>query len=242
MLLKKADAMGVCALDASGNEPSESEAGKSAGPSTVKKVAEAALPLEVGSLALGEDGHIQHGREDSPLHFRFTACGLDFEADLAGKDAPLRLTAHLGKLPYTAQSPDGRRLARSVLAATDRLRRGQILLTENQDMILQGELTPPSPRTAVNVIATATALILDFKPYIDLMAEALNLHPPRPSEPKNAEGEEAESEDVAATVSSDEGATIAETADDEAADDEAASKETGEDGDAAAKAAAVGET
>ncbi|WP_422367558.1 hypothetical protein [Pelagibius sp.] len=239
-------------MDASGNEPSESGAGKSAGPSTVKKVAEAALPLEVGSLALGEDGHIQHGREDSPLHFRFTACGLDFEADLAGKDAPLRLTAHLGKLPYTAQSPDGRRLARSVLAATDRLRRGQILLTENQDMILQGELTPPSPRTAVNVIATATALILDFKPYIDLMAEALNLHPPRPSEPKNAEGEEAESEDVAATVSSDEGATIAETADDEvagdeaaddeAADNEAASKETGEDGDAAAKAAAVGET
>lgn len=205
--------MGVCALDASGNEPSESETGEAVGPSTVKKVGEAALPLEVGSLALGEDGHIQHGREDSPLHFRFTACGLDFEADLAGKDAPLRLTAHLGKLPYTAQSPDGRRLARSVLAATDRLRRGQILLTENQDMILQGELTPPSPRTAVNVIATATALILDFKPYIDLMAEALNLYPQRPSEPETADEEEEKSEGDAAAVSSDEDAATSEAPD-----------------------------
>lgn len=231
--------MGVCALDASGNEPSESEAGKTAEPSTVKKVAEAALPLEVGSLALGEDGHIQHGREDSPLHFRFTACGLDFEADLAGKDAPLRLTAHLGKLPYTAQSPNGRRLARSVLAATDRLRRGQILLTENQDMILQGELTPPSPRTAVNVIATATALILDFKPYIDLMAEALNLYPP---ESKTEDGEEAASEAVAETVSSDEDAKMSDAAGHEAAGDKTVGNETDENGEANDRAAAVGET
>ncbi len=216
--------MGVCALDASGNEPSESEAGNGAGSSTVKKVGEAALPLEVGSLALGEDGHIEHGREDTPLHFRFTACGLDFEADLAGKGAPLRLTANLGKLPYTAQSPDGRRLARSVLAATDRLRRGQILLTENQDIILQGELTPPSPRTAVNVIATATALILDFKPYIDLMAEALDVHPPRASETRDPDGEMTEADDTANADSPGRGAAVPETAVDQPGADDAADK------------------
>ena len=145
--------------------------------SAVKTVAETAVPLEVGAIALGADGHIQHNDEDRPLHFSFTACGIRFEADLEGRSAPLRIKANLGKLPYSAESPEGRRLARSVLAATDRLHRGQILLSEKQDMVLQGELTPPSPRTPVSVIATAAALIVDFKPYVDMLADALAARP-----------------------------------------------------------------
>ena len=162
-------------MDASGYEPSDSDARGGGEKSAVRSVADTALPLEVGSIAVGEDGHILHSGDDRPLHFQFSACGILFEADLAHKDAPLRLTANLGKLPYSAESPDGRRLARSVLAATDRLRHGQILLSDEQDMILQGERKPPSPRTPVNVIATAAALIVDFKPYIDLLADAVSI-------------------------------------------------------------------
>ncbi|WP_193371098.1 hypothetical protein [Pelagibius marinus] len=151
--------------------------------SAVKQVAETSLPLEVGSVVLGEDGHIRPVSEDRPLHFRFSACGIEFEADLASKTAPLRLRANLGKLPFSAESPDGRRLARTVMAATDRLRRGHILLSEEQDMVLEGELNPPSPRTPVAVIATAVALIIDFKPYLDLLGEAVSLRrPPPPDE------------------------------------------------------------
>lgn len=145
--------------------------------SAVKTVADTAVPLEVGAIALGPDGHIQHNDEDRPLHFSFTACGIRFEADLQGRCAPLRIKANLGKLPYSAESPEGRRLARSVLAATDRLHRGQILLSDKQDMVLHGELTPPSPRTPVSVIATAAALIVDFKPYVDMLADALAARP-----------------------------------------------------------------
>jgi len=153
--------------------------------SAVKQVGETALPLEIGSVVLGEDGHIRHASEDRPLHFRFSACGIEFEADLASKTAPLRLRANLGKLPFSAESPDGRRLARTVMAATDRLRRGHILLSEEQDMVLEGELNPPSPRTPVAVIATAVALIMDFKPYLDLLGEAVSLR--RPAQPLPAE-------------------------------------------------------
>jgi hypothetical protein len=143
--------------------------------SAVKEMANTSLPLEVGSVMLGEDGHIRPACGDRPLHFRFTACGVDFEADLASKTAPLRLRANLGKLPYSAESPDARRLARTVIASTDRLRRGHILLTPEQDIVLEGELNPPSPRTPVAVIATAVSLILDFKPYLDLLGEAVAL-------------------------------------------------------------------
>lgn len=165
-------------MDAPGNEPSKSSAGKSDDKSAVKSVADTVLPLEVGAVVIGDDGHISHCSDDRQLHFHFTACGIDFEAEIAGKNAPLRLKANLGKLPFSAESPDGRRLARSVLAATDRLRHGQILLSDEQDMVLQGELPPPNPRTPVNVIATAVALILDFKPYINLLAEAVAVRRP----------------------------------------------------------------
>lgn len=152
--------------------------------SALRQVAETALPLEVGSVTLAGDGHIARGGEDRPLYFRFAACGIEFEARLANRRAPLRLRANLGKLPYSAESPDGRRLARIVMAATDRLPCGQILLSPEQDMLLEGELQPPSPRTPANVIATAVALVLDFKPYLDLLAEAVALRRPPPQPPE----------------------------------------------------------
>jgi len=176
-------------LDDKGIAPSNSAGARASGRSTVKEMGGTALPLEVGSVVLGEDGHIRSSTEDRPIHFRFTACGIEFEASLADKAAPLRLNANLGKLPFSAESPEARRLARSVMAATDRLRRGHILLSAEQDMVLEGELNPPSPRTPANVIATAVALVLDFKPYIDLLAEAVTIRrtPPQATDEAPAE-------------------------------------------------------
>jgi hypothetical protein len=180
---------GAKSLDDKGIEQSDDAAAQTSGTSTVKQMSGTALPLEVGSVVLGEDGHIRSNTEDRPISFRFTACGIEFEASLADRRAPLRLSANLGKLPFSAESPDARRLARTVMAATDRLRRGHILLSPDQDMVLEGELNPPSPRTPANVIATAVALVLDFKPYIDLLGEAVALRraPPRPPEEAAAE-------------------------------------------------------
>ncbi|HIC81465.1 MAG TPA: hypothetical protein EYH07_09290 [Kiloniellaceae bacterium] len=189
-------------MDAPGNEPSESTTSKDDGKSAVKSVADAGLPLEVGSIALGEDGHISRCDADRPLHFTFTACGIRFEAELADRSAPLRLKANLGKLPYTAESPEGRRLARSVIAATDRLGCGQIMLSDQQDMILTAELASPAPRTPVNVIATATCIIAACKPYLDLLGEAVAI--PRPAISDDGTAHDAPADDQPA----DEGAAV----------------------------------
>ena len=178
-------------MDSKGFAPNESAAEEDAIKSAVKQVADTPLPLEVGSVAIGADGHIQPADDERPLFFRFSACGVLFEADLASKTAPLRLRANLGKLPYSAETAEGRQLARTVMAATGRLRRGQILLSPEHDMLLEGELVPPSPRTPVSVIATAVALILDFKPYLDLLGEAVAIRrvPPQPLEDDAAPAE-----------------------------------------------------
>jgi len=199
---------GDTALDAPGNEPSESTTSKDDGKSAVKSVADAGLPLEVGSIALGEDGHISRRDPDQPLHFTFTACGIRFEAELADSSAPLRLEANLGKLPYTAESPEGRRLARSVMAATDRLGCGQIMLSEQQDMVLTAELAPPAPRTPVNVIATAACIVAACKPYLDLLGEAVAI--PRPALSGNETADE-DAEKAGETAASE--GTVADTDD-----------------------------
>mgnify|MGYP003700953745 FL=1 len=133
-------------MDNKGIEPRDSKVAGEAAKSAVKQVAGTSLPLEVGSVAIGADGHIERADGERPLYFRFTACGILFEADLASREAPLRLRANLGKLPYSAESPEARNMARSVIAATGRLRRGHILLSPDHDMVLEGELPPPSPR------------------------------------------------------------------------------------------------
>lgn len=173
---------GAKVLDNKGIGPTASVPAEPPGKSALQQVADTPLPLEVGSIAIGEDGHIQRSSTDRPLHFRFCACGVAFEAELASRSAPLRLRANLGKLPFSAESPEARRLARSVMAATDRLQRGHILLSPDQDMVLEGELAPADPRTPVSVIATAVALILDFKPYLDLLGEAIAIRS-TPAEP-----------------------------------------------------------
>lgn len=162
-------------MDDKGVEPGDGGRAQESVKTAVNQLAGTPLPLEVGSVALGADGHLLRLPADRPLSFRFSACGVQFEAELAGRAAPLRLRANLGKLPYSAQAPDGRSLARIVLSASSRLRRGHILLSPEHDMVLEGELTPPEPRTPASVIATAVALVLDFRPYLDLLGEAVAL-------------------------------------------------------------------
>lgn len=181
-------------MDNKGIVPPDSKVGRQeSGKTAMKQVAGTNFPLEVGSVAIGEDGHIERADDGRPLYFRFSACGILFEADLANRTAPLRVRANLGKLPYSAESPEARNMARSVMAATGRLRRGHILLSPEHDMVLEGELPPPSPRTPVSVIATAVALILDFKPYLDLLGEAVAIRR-TPPQPPSADGEAAPAE------------------------------------------------
>ena len=51
----------------------------------------------VGVVALGEDGHIHCAGEDRPLSFRFSACGIPFEADIADRNAPLAMGGYMAE-------------------------------------------------------------------------------------------------------------------------------------------------
>lgn len=137
---------------------------------------EEALPLEVGRLAWSGDGSLslRAGDASVPVRFSFLFRGLPFSVEIFGGAVPrVALSGELGKLPFTAEDPHDRRLLKRIAAATERLPRGALRISAQQDLQLQAEAPVPERPTPARVIATVTALLLDLLPFLDLAEEAL---------------------------------------------------------------------
>ncbi len=144
-------------------------------PSTVALVPGRCFPLPVGDIQLDMRGQICLPGGAGPLRFGFAYRGIQFGAEVATDSEPrVRLTAELGKLPYSMEIGDGRQLIRSILAASAATPHGRIGLSEADDMHLEAESSSPTPVTPASLMATVTALLLDFRPYLDLLARVLD--------------------------------------------------------------------
>jgi len=141
----------------------------------IELVSDQSTPLEAGFLEIGEDGTVRR-RPPGPSICAFEYRGAPFQALIvAGDEARVRLTANLGKMPFSAESPIARRLIAQLIAGAERLPRGRIALGPGNEIVLETEEAPPAPRTPVSVMATIIALLLDIKPYLELLAELLTL-------------------------------------------------------------------
>lgn len=136
---------------------------------------EEALPLAVGRLAWSPDGTLALRAENSNgIHFSFLFRGLPFTVDIADdRAARAVLRGELGKLPFTAEDPRDRRLLKRIAAATERLPRGSLRISPQQDLQLQAEVEIPERPTPARVIAAVSALLLDLLPFLKLAEEAL---------------------------------------------------------------------
>lgn len=147
-------------------------------------------PLQAGDIQIDDDGRVRPRSDDGPIRFGFAYRGVNYQAELTtDPTARVSLTADLGKLPYSAELGPGRRLARRIVEASAGLPRGRIHLSAAQDLCLKAELQPPPPLTPASIMATVGALLLDFKPYLDLLGRALEPPPrraPIPPEPPAA--------------------------------------------------------
>ena len=141
-------------------------------------LAKRSAPLQVGDFAIDDEGRLRLRTDGEPLAFGFSYRGADFIARiLSGPEPQVNLSAELGKLPFSAAVGDRRRLARQVVEATARLPHGQIWLSSDHDMHLRAELPAPAPLTPVGVMAALAAMLLEFKPYLDLLHDAITASP-----------------------------------------------------------------
>ncbi len=110
------------------------------------------------------------------LAFSFCYRGVDFDAEFhESPKAKVVLKADLGQLPYSMESPDGRRLCQRIVNAAGKFKDGGMELSGGHDMRLIAEAAPPTTEKPAGAVAALTALVLTFSPYMDLLAQALQL-------------------------------------------------------------------
>jgi hypothetical protein len=126
--------------------------------------------IRASDFVLDEDGRLRVREDAGPIHFCFAYRGADFDALMdTAPEASISLSAELGKVPYSMETGDGRRLTRRIVEATADLPSGRIDVSASQDMSIVATARPPLPLTPASVMATITALLLDLGPYIDLL-------------------------------------------------------------------------
>ncbi len=133
------------------------------------------FPLKVGEVRVDERGRIRSRDDAAPLRLGFAYRGVEYRAEVETASEPrVRLTAELGKLPYSMEIGEGRRLIRRILHESARAPHGRIDLSEDDDIRLEAASTPPAPFTPASLMATLTALLFDFQPYLDLVGQVLD--------------------------------------------------------------------
>jgi hypothetical protein len=141
---------------------------------TVALAAKTGGRFRLGDFEIGENGRPRPRPDGAPITFGFSYRGIDFMAKLdTGAAGRISLDAELGKLPYRAEIGERRKLTRRIVAATQALARGRIVLSESNDMHLTAAMEPIPPLTPTAVLTALTALLLDFKPYLDLLHEVM---------------------------------------------------------------------
>ncbi len=142
---------------------------------TAALIAGRCFPLRVGDIEIDGRGRIRARSDKGPLRFAFAYRGVEFGAEVAiGAEPRVRLSAELGKLPYSMEIGHGRHTIRRILMASAQLPHGRIGLSESDDMRIEAESSPPAPFTPVSLMAAVAALLLDFRPYLDLVARVLD--------------------------------------------------------------------
>lgn len=154
-------------------EPTESAVAELS--ATAAWVAGHSFPLKVGDIRVDERGRIRPRDSTAPLRLGFAYRGVEYHAEVETAPEPrVRLTAELGKLPYSMEIGEGRRLIRRILDQSALTPHGHIELSEDHDLRLEAVSTPPEPFTPASLMATLTALLLDFRPYLELLGRVLD--------------------------------------------------------------------
>lgn len=135
-------------------------------------------PVVVGNVTLDPDGHLARRSEGRPLAFSFNFRGVLFagQAESTFEKSRLRIYADLGALPYTAESSVNRSNALAIVNSASRALGGRVRLSSQQHILLMEEKGFSSPLAPRDLVAHTVRLILEVKPYLDLLS--LVVEPP----------------------------------------------------------------
>jgi hypothetical protein len=126
----------------------------------------------IASLARRSSDRLARRLEAGAVRSTFTFRGFLFAllAERHGPGARLRLHAHLGNLPYSAESDFARINAAAIIQAASEGLGGRIVVSPHQRIFLIEEKLFGQPLDAVTLVENATRLVLEAWPFLELLA------------------------------------------------------------------------
>lgn len=139
-----------------------------------------ALDERLKLVVPGADGSADPNRDLGLPSFGIEFIGLPFQVEVVPGAAPLvRLKADLGPLPYTIEAPQQRHWMLRIVAASKRLKRGTLAIGEDGMVRLSAEAAPAAEGGPIGVLSAVIALLLDFKPHLEVLADMMAAFPAR---------------------------------------------------------------
>jgi len=145
-------------------------------------VARSNLPLGLNTIYQTDDGVLAIPEAEHPSRVRFFVQGLPFNLALSPKPAGAaegedgtvcQIWAEIGFVPYTVQSPERRRAVLTILRHAEALVHARFVIDGRQKILLTSEQRSPDGLSPDDVIHQAVLMILQGRPYLDLLAEYL---------------------------------------------------------------------
>ena len=127
-------------------------------------------PIEIDRVE-GASADLPPARPSGVLRFRFCFREVPFEARAERRQTRpiLSLTGDLGTLPFSIENPARRRRLRKVLAAAKLFSGLRWEVTPAQTIRAKGEIDLGTALTPTAIIAGTATLLLQSRPYIDLI-------------------------------------------------------------------------
>lgn len=142
------------------------------------------LPPEEPRLRVNADGTLQIGRKDGQIEFAFHYLGLTFEANTrpTASGTVVQIAAEIAPLPYSAEGVTTRRAVLAIVEAAQTMPEARLVISKSRWIYCIGKGALPTRWEPIDVITAATRLVLEVKPYLVMLQEAL---PSRPSAAKH---------------------------------------------------------
>ncbi len=142
-------------------------------------LANSTLPPGVDHMHIGEDGTVQIGKGGQLIEFGFSFMDVPFTATTRQvQSGPIvQISGEIAPLPYSAEGLVVRRSVMAVITASQELEHARLAISKHKTILCVGKGHFDLPAKPADLIAAVTGVILEVRPYLQMLAEILPTWP-----------------------------------------------------------------
>lgn len=148
---------------------------------TMDMLAKNMLPAEVSHLRIDDAGKVRMGRSGGLVEFQFSYMDVRFSANTRQiQSGPIvQISGEVGPLPYSAEGIEVRRSTMAIIDASQSLDHTRLAISKFKTILCVGRGPIQENWGPVDLIAAAAGVILEIRPYLQILAEILPAWPNR---------------------------------------------------------------